>query len=185
MTTVTPLGELTGDYSLEATGTTLAFIARHTLGSRVPGHFDEFDGTARLDGDDPAESSVRLTIRAASIHTGNRRRDDHLRTAFFDVERHPVITFVSTAVRHVGGTGFEVTGDLTIRGVTKPVRVAVELVDARPGADGLRTGFTGAVSLNRLHWGVNENLATKLMVGSKVTLRLTVAARRQNGRPVR
>ncbi|MER6669541.1 YceI family protein [Amycolatopsis japonica] len=185
MTTVTPLSELTGDYSLDAAGTTLAFIARHTMGSRVPGHFDEFDGSAHLDGDDPARSNVRLTIKAASIDTGNQKRDDHLRTAFFDVAGHPVITFVSTAVRHVGGSGFEVTGDLTIRGVTKPVRVAVELVDARPGADGVRTGFTGAVSLNRLHWGVNENLATRLMVGSKVTLQLTVAASRQGGSPAR
>ncbi|MFD5248340.1 YceI family protein [Amycolatopsis sp. NPDC058340] len=181
MTTMTPLSELTGDYSLEAAGTTLAFIARHTMGSRVPGHFDEFDGSAHFDGDDPAKSSVRLTVKAASIHTGNHRRDDHLRTAFLDVEGHPVITFVSTAVRHAGGTRFEVTGDLSIRGVTKPVRVPVELVDARPGTDGLRTGFTGGVSLNRHHWGVNENFATRLMVGSKVTLRLTVAA----SRPVR
>lgn len=185
MTTVTPLSELTGDYSLDATGTTLGFVARHTMASRVPGHFDEFDGSAHFDGDDPAKSSVRLTIKAASIHTGNQKRDEHLRTAFLDAEGHPVITFVSTAVRQLGGTGFEVVGDLSIRGVTKPVRVAVELVDARPGPDGFRAGFTGGVSLNRHDWGVNENFATRLMVSSKVTLQLTVGASRQGTRPMR
>ncbi|WP_409493116.1 YceI family protein [Amycolatopsis sp. cmx-11-12] len=85
-------------------------VSRLTMASRVSGHFDEFEGSAHLDGDDPSRSSVRFTVKAASIVTGNQRRDDHLRAAFLDVENHPVITFVSTGVRHLGGTRFEVGG---------------------------------------------------------------------------
>lgn len=170
MTTTTTLGELTGDYELDTTRTTLGFVARHTMASRVSGHFDEFEGSAHLDGDDPSRSSVRFTVKAASILTGNQQRDDQLRAAFLDVEGHPVITFVSTGVRHLGGTRFEVDGDLSIRGVTNPVSgIAVELVDARPAGVALAGSFT----IDRNRWGVNWNFATRLLVSPKVTLQFT------------
>lgn len=180
MTTMTTFSELTGDYSFDTAGTTLAFVARHTMASRVPGHFADVDGGLHLDGGDPSRSGVRLTVKAASIHTGHQQRDEHLRTAFLDVARHPEIIFASTAVRHLGGPRFEVTGNLTIRGVTKEVGVAVELTETRPGpAGGFRTGFTGGVTIDRNEWGVNGNLATKLMISPKVTLQFTVAATRR------
>ncbi len=92
---------------------------------------------------------------------------------------HPVITFVSTGIRHLGGARFEVAGELTIRGVTCPLTgVVVELVDA---AGGSRVAFAGSVTLDRNRWGVNGNLATRLMVGSKVTLRFSVAVNRLSG----
>ncbi|WP_191251921.1 YceI family protein [Amycolatopsis oliviviridis] len=165
--------ELTGDYQLDNARTTLGFIARHTMSSRVTGHFDEFEGRVHLDGAEPSKSSVRFTVRAASIDTGNLRRDEQLRGAFLDVESHPAITFASTGIRQLGGTRFEVAGDLTIRGVTNAVRgIVVELVDTAAS----RVAFAGSVTIDRHQWGVNQNFATRLMVSSKVILRFAVEA---------
>ncbi|MEV7548263.1 YceI family protein [Amycolatopsis sp. NPDC089917] len=172
MTAMTTFTELTGDYRLDVARTTLGFVARHTMASRVTGHFDEVEGSVRLDGGEPSRSGVRFTVKAASIDTGNARRDGQLRKAFLDAESHPTITFVSTGIRHLGGTRFEVAGDLAIRGVTNPVRgIVVELVDTAAS----RVAFAGSVTVDRHQWGVNQNFATRLMVSSKVTLRFTVA----------
>jgi polyisoprenoid-binding protein YceI len=115
------------------------------LGAR--GRFEEFEGSARLDGDDPSRSVVRLTNRADSIGTDHDKRDEHLRGGdFLDADRHPVITFSSTAVEPAG-PGFRVTGDLTVRGVTRTV--VLDLRQTGTGADadadtrGRRLGFTG------------------------------------------
>ncbi|OXM49690.1 YceI family protein [Amycolatopsis alba] len=168
---MTTFSELTGDYRLDIARTTLGFVARHTMSSRVPGHFDDFEGSVHLDGGEPSRSSLRFSVKAASIDTGNSRRDDQLRGAFLDVESHPAITFASTGIRHLGGTRFEVAGDLTIRGVTNPVRgIVVEVVDTATS----RVAFAGSVTIDRHRWGVNQNFATRLMVASKVTLRFTV-----------
>ncbi|OXM57613.1 polyisoprenoid-binding protein [Amycolatopsis thailandensis] len=168
---MTTFSEMTGDYRLDIARTTLGFVARHTMSSRVAGHFDEFEGSVRLDGGEPSQSSVRFTVKAASIDTGNARRDDQLRGAFLDAEAHPAITFASTGIRHLGGTRFEVAGDLTVRGVTNPVRgIVVELVDIAAN----RVAFAGSVTIDRHRWGVNQNFATRLMVSSKVTLRFSV-----------
>ncbi|NUW46604.1 YceI family protein [Nonomuraea rhodomycinica] len=176
MPTMTPLSELTGDYVLDPTRTRIGFVAKHTMASRVRGRFEEFEGGAHLDGDDPSRSGVRLTIRAASLQTGNRRRDEQVRAAFLHVAQHPALTFTSTEVRHLGGRSFTVTGALTIRGVTKPVTVDVELTGT-PGDAEVR--FTGAVTIDRNDWGVNWNAATTVMVRPKVTLELDVAAVRR------
>ncbi|MCP2351910.1 YceI family protein [Nonomuraea roseoviolacea] len=176
MTTMTTLSALTGDYVLDPARTRIGFVAKHTLATRVRGRFEEFEGGAHLDGDDPSRSGVRLTIRAASIDTGNRRRDDQLRDMFLHVADHPTLTFTSTGVRHLGGTGFAVTGALTIRGVTKPVTVNLELTGTRGESE---VSFTGGVTLDRNDWGVNANAATRVMVSPKVALELDVAAIRR------
>ncbi|MFC3448508.1 YceI family protein [Amycolatopsis speibonae] len=180
---MTTFSDLTGDYRLDVARTTLGFVARHTMSSRVTGHFGEFEGSVRLDGGEPSRSSVRFTVQAASIDTGNARRDDQLRGAFLDAASHPAITFASTGIRHLGGTRFEVAGGLTVRGVTNPVRgIVVELVHT--GVP--RVAFAGSVTIDRHQWGVNQNFATRLMVSSKVTLRFTVevaTGRSVSGRP--
>ncbi|NUW33278.1 YceI family protein [Nonomuraea sp. SMC257] len=175
--TITPLSDLTGDYVLDPTRTRIGFVARHAMATRVRGRFEEFEGDAHLDGDDPSRSGVRLTIQAGSLQTGNRRRDDQVRGTFLHVQDHPTLTFTSTKVRHLGGRSFAVTGALTIRGVTKPVTVDLELTGAR-GDD--RVSFTGGVTINRNDWGVNWNAATTFMVSPKVTLELDVAAIRRS-----
>ncbi|MEV2273798.1 YceI family protein [Nonomuraea africana] len=181
MTTTTTLRELTGDYVLDTAHTRIGFVARHTMATKVRGRFDEFKGSAHLDGDDPSMSSAVLTIQAKSIQTRDRRRDAHLRGNFLDADNHPAITFTSTKVRQVGETTFKVTGDLTIRGVTKPVTAHFELTGAENGPQGyLRVGFEGSVTINRKDWGVNWNAATGVLVSEKVALEFAVAAIRQS-----
>ncbi|HZF89146.1 YceI family protein [Streptomyces sp.] len=177
MTTTTDLGELTGDYVLDTARTRIGFAARAALVIKVRGRFDAFEGSARLNGDDPAASVVRLVIRADSLRTGNRKRDDHLRGGdFLDVGSHPVITFTSTGVTPAGGTRFTVTGDLTVHGVTRPVGVDVRLTGVRPGPQGgFRAGFHGRATVHRKDWGVGPGGA---LVGDKVTLEFDVVVLR-------
>ncbi|GAA2624858.1 YceI family protein [Actinomadura fulvescens] len=175
MSTMTTLGELTGDYVLDTARTRIGFVARHTVGGKVHGRFEEYEGDARLDGDEPSRSSVRLTIQAGSLRTGNRQRDEHLRGPFLRMADHPALTFVSTGMRRLDETSFAVTGDLSIRGVTRPVTVDVELTDAEND----RVGLKGRATINRNDWGVNWNATTRLMVSAKVTLEVDVVAIRQ------
>ncbi|MGW5423864.1 YceI family protein [Streptomyces sp. NPDC003943] len=174
-TPITALDELTGDYVLDTGRTRIGFVARHAVSTRVRGHFDDFEGRAHLDGADPARSHVRLAVRADSIRTGNARRDEHLCATFLHVADFPAVEFVSTEVRQTGTTRFAVTGDLTMRSVTRPVTLDLELTD---GGDGHRVGLRGGVTIDRNAWGVNWNAATRFMVSPKVRLELDVAVLR-------
>ncbi len=185
MTTTTKLSELTGDYVLDTAHTRIGFFARHAMVTKVRGQFDEFEGSAHLDGDDPSKSSAQLTIQAKSIQTSNQQRDDRLRSNdFLDMDNHPTITFTSTKVEQVDGTNFKITGDLTIRGVTKPVTVDFELAGAENDPWGnFRVGFEGKVTINRKDWGVSWNAALEsggVLVSDEVTLEFDVAAIRQS-----
>ena len=183
-TTTTTLSELTGDYVLDPAGTRIGFAVRQAILTTVRGQFGEFEGTAHLDGDDPSGSRARITIQAASIQTPSHRRDDHLRRAFLDVSNHPAITFASTGVAQLSETTFDVTGDLTIRGATKPVSVDFELTGAGYDPQGaFRAGFRGTVTIDRRDWGVSWNAVLEgggALVSQKVTLELTAAAVRRS-----
>ncbi|MFD3405372.1 YceI family protein [Kribbella sp. NPDC058693] len=165
----TTLNQLTGDYVLDAARTRIGFVARHRMATRVRGRFDVFEGAVHLAGDDPARSSAQLTIRADSIETGDRRRDAQLRKDFLGAATYPIITFVSTTVVQVGETTFDVTGDLTIRGVTHPVTVPFELVSTTDGV-----AFAAAVTIERARWRVNWNPVTTALVSPTVVLDLQV-----------
>ncbi|MYW00563.1 YceI family protein [Streptomyces sp. SID3343] len=181
MTTTTALGDLTGDYVLDTTHTRITFVARHTMATRVRGRFDTLEGSAHMDGHDPSKSGARLTIRAASIETRNPQRDRLLRARFLDSDHHPTITFTTTGVEQVGETDFEVAGDLTIRGLTKPVTTNFELIGAEHDPHGnFRARFKGRVVINRMDWKVNWNAATRATIGDKVTLEFDVSAIRQS-----
>lgn len=177
MTSTTTLNDLTGYYVLDPAGTRIGFVGRHTMATRVYGHFDRFDGDAHLDGDEPSKSSADLTIEANSIQTGNRRRDEQVSDKFLDAGHHPAITFSSTGVDQVGASAFEVTGDLTIRGVTRPVTVHVELTGAE--RDPSRVGLRGGVTINRKDWGVNWNAATAVLISETVGLEFDLVAIRR------
>jgi polyisoprenoid-binding protein YceI len=151
MTTTTKLSELTGDYTLDPARTRVGFVARSIGVIRVRGYFGEFEGSSHLDGGDPGKSSTWLTIAATSIQTGNRQRDDHLRDRFLAAGSHPAITFSLTKAAQAGETSFKVTGDLSLRGVTRPVTMDVELT----GADSGQVTLTGKARINRKDWGVN------------------------------
>ncbi|MCF1593073.1 YceI family protein [Streptomyces muensis] len=178
MTTTTQLGALTGDYDLDPARTRIGFTARAAMISKVRGRFDAFEGAAHLDGDVPSRSTVRLTIRSTSVQTRNRKRDDHLRGQdFLAAADHPTITFASTHVRQVEGTAFEVTGDLTVRGTTRPVTVAFHLADTDHGPQATgRVRFTGTAAISRRDWGVSGAAG---LVGDKVTLTFDVTAVRR------
>lgn len=184
MTTTTALGELTGDYILDPAGTRIGFAARQAIFTTVRGQFTEFAGRTHLDGDDPSKSSARLTIRAASIQTSSSRRDDHLRKAFLDAPDHPAITFTSTRVEQVSETTFRLTGDLTLRGTTKPVTVDFKLTGAGYDQQGaFRAGFQGAMTINRRDWGVSWSALLEgggALVSNKVTLGFASVAVRQS-----
>lgn len=173
MTTTTKLNELTGDYVLDTAHTRIGFAVRQAI-TKVHGQFDEFEGSVHLDGDDPSKSSAQLAIRASSIQTRNQRRDDHLCRSFLDTADHPSITFNSTKVVRAGKTTFKVTGDLTIRGVTKPLTLYCDLTGAKDDPEGnLRATFEGKATINRKDWGVTWNTAAEgagVLVGYKVTL---------------
>ncbi len=181
MSTTTLPSTLTGSYTIDPTHSRVGFVARHAMVAKVRGSFNEFAGTGYLDAENPAASRVELTIQAASIDTRNADRDAHLRSNdFFDMENHPEIRFVSTAVERVEADNYRVNGDLTIKGVTKPVTVDVEFTGTALDPFGnQRVGFEGKTTVNRSDWGINWNAALEaggVLLGEKVVLEFEIAA---------
>jgi polyisoprenoid-binding protein YceI len=180
-TAALPRTALTGDYQLDPSHSRIGFQARHAMVTKVRGAFNEFEGTLHLDAANPAASTARVVIQAASIDTRNADRDGHLKSSdFLALEEHPTITFASTAAREIDADNFELTGDLTIRGVTRPVTIPFELTGSVIDPWGnTRVGFEGGVVINRKDWGVNWNAALEaggILVGEKVTLEFELSA---------
>ena len=178
---VATVADLSGTYVLDPAHTRVGFVARHAMVTKVRGQFNEFEGSAVVDGSDLSGSSVQLTIQAASIDTRNEQRDGHLRSNdFLAMEEYPQITFVSTAVEAAGPTSFEVTGDLTIKGVTNSVTIPFEFEGAATDPFGnQRVGFEGSVVINRKDYGVTWNAALEtggVLVSEKITLEFEVSA---------
>lgn len=176
------LEDISGDYILDPAHTRVGFVARHAMVTKVRGAFSEFSGTAHVDTADLSKSSVSITIVANSITTGQQQRDDHLRSGdFFDSEQHPEITFVSTSVDHDGDDDeWTITGDLTIKGVTRPVTVRFEYTgSAKDPYGNVRIGFEGEAAINRKDWGLTWNAALEtggVMVSDKIKLEFDVSA---------
>jgi polyisoprenoid-binding protein YceI len=173
--------QLSGKYKLDPAHTRIGFVARHAMVTKVRGSFNEFDGSGYFDAADPTKSHLELVVKAASVDTRNTDRDAHLRSNdFFEMDRYPEIRFVSTAVDKVDDENYKVTGDLTIKDVTKPVTVDFEL--SGPVTDpwgNQRIGLDGSAVINRKDWGVNFNVALEtggLLVSEKVDLEFEVAA---------
>lgn len=178
---VTTLG---GTYVLDPDHTRLGFVARHAMVTKVRGAFNEFEGTVAFDADDPTRSQVQVTIKAASIDTRNAQRDEHLRSNdFLAMETYPEITFVSTGVRQSGETELELTGDLTIRGVTRQVTIPFTFEGIATDPFGhLRVGFEGGTTINRKDYGVAWNAPLEtggVLVGDKVGLEFEVSLIKQ------
>jgi len=181
MSTLTAPASLTGTYTIDPTHSRIGFVARHAMVTKVRGSFNEFEGTGYFDAGNPTSSHLQLTIQAASIDTRNADRDGHLKgNDFFDMERYPEITFASTSVEQVDGDNYRVTGDLTIKGVTKPVTVDFEYDGTAVDPYGnTRVGFEGKTTVNRKDWGVSWNAALDaggVLVSEKVTLEFEVSA---------
>ena len=174
------LDDIAGDYVIDAAHTRIGFSARHAMVTTVRGQFAEFEGTAHLNTATPSASSAKVSIRTASISTGQADRDGHLVSAdFFDVANFPEITFVVTDVAR-DGADWAVTGDLTIKGVTRPVTVAFESTgSAKDPFGNLRVGFEGSATINRKDWGLTWNAALEtggVLVSEKIKLEFDVSA---------
>ena len=172
--------DISGDYVIDAAHTRVGFSARHAMVTTVRGQFKDFEGQAHIDTANPGASSVTLKIQTASIDTGVADRDGHLTSAdFFDVEQFPEITFVSTDVTR-DGADCTITGDLTVKGVTKPVTVEFESTgSARDPFGNLRVGFEGGTAISRKDWGLTWNAALEtggVLVSDKVKLEFDVSA---------
>ena len=171
---------ISGDYTIDPSHTRIGFSARHAMVTKVRGQFDEFEGSAHVDTVTPANSSVTVTIQAASVTTGNEQRDGHLKTPdFFDIANYPQITFVSTNVER-DGSEWDITGDLTINGVTKSVTIPFEETgSAKDPFGNTRVGFEGDVTIDRTEWNLSFNAALEtggVLVSEKVKLEFDVSA---------
>lgn len=138
---------------------TVEFVVRHMMISKVRGNFETIDGRLEFDPENPEASSIEATVAIDSINTGATDRDNHLRSAdFFDMENHPHMTFKSTAIEVTGENEGKVTGDLTIRGTTKSVTFDVEYFGEGPSPFGdHRAAFVGTAKINREDFGLMWN----------------------------
>lgn len=180
MTTTATFPE-TGTWQIDPAHTSIGFTVRHLAVSKVRGRFDAFEGAIDV-GDSPGDSSVRVTIDATSLDTGVADRDRHLKSGdFLDVENHPDIVFTSTAVRE-SGDRYEVDGDLTIRGETRPVTLDMAyggVVTDPWGND--KAIFSAELEIDRTDWGLtwNQTLETGgLLVGKQVTIQIEAQAQK-------
>ncbi len=168
-------------WKLDSAHTQINFSAKHMMVTTVRGTFHDVDGTIELDESDPTRSRGEFRVATASVDTNFAARDAHLRSAdFFDAESYPYISFTSTAIRQVRDDAFEVTGDLTIRDVTKPATFTVELEGIVPGMGGGRhAGLSASTKLERDAWGLNWNVALEQggwLVGKEIKLEIAIAA---------
>ncbi|WP_202925728.1 YceI family protein [Goekera deserti] len=175
------LADVTGDYTVDAAHSRIGVRARHAMVTTVRGAFTRFEGAAHLDTAEPQASTVSLSIDAASVDTGQPDRDAHLVSAdFLDVAGHPRITFASTGVEQVDEDVYRVTGDLTIKGVTRSVAVDFTLTGSAQDPFGnLRVGFEGALVIRRSEWGVTWNAALEtggVLVSDKIQIEFDVSA---------
>jgi len=146
-----------GTYSIDTAHSNVGFKIRHLV-ARVSGSFTEFDGTITADFQNLDASSVEFTIKAASIDTGNEKRDGHLRSAdFFDVENHPEITFKSSKITKKDRDTYVVAGTLSMHGVSKPVVLNVDYLGEVEAMGGTRAGYEITTTIDRQDYGVSWN----------------------------
>jgi polyisoprenoid-binding protein YceI len=175
------LADVTGDYTVDVAHTRIGLRARHAMVTTVRGAFTAFAGTAHLDVAEPAASSVALRIATASIDTGTADRDAHLRSPdFLDVERYPEMVFVSTAVAQVDDDVYRVTGDLTIKDVTRSVSIDFTLTGSALDPFGnTRVGFEGALAIKRSDWELTWNTMLDtggVLVSDRIQVEFDVSA---------
>ncbi|HSQ61326.1 MAG TPA: YceI family protein [Acidobacteriota bacterium] len=166
-------------WTIDTSHSSVGFSVRHIF-SKVPGSFDKFSGQIDYDPAKPEASSVKVEIEAASINTKNERRDSHLRSAdFFEVEKHPTLSFQSTKVVKGEGNALSVEGNLTMKGVTKPVTLAVTFLGATDPKPGARAGFEATTTVNRKDYGIlwNRTLDTGgTLLSDDVTITILIEA---------
>jgi len=177
--TVPKVEEIEGTWTVDESHSNAAFAVKYMMVSTVRGRFDTVSGTVTL-ADPLEESAIDVTLDVASISTHDERRDGHLLSPdFFDVENHPEMTFRSTKIERTGDDTGTVTGDLTIRGIAKPVVLDVRFEDWTPkdlwGKS--RVGFAATTSIRRKDWDLNWNQVLEtggVLVGDRIDIQLDV-----------
>ena len=168
-----------GVWNIDASHSSAGFTVRHLMVSKVRGRFDTIAGSITV-AEDRLQSRVDATLDASSVNTSDANRDGHLKSPdFFDAENFPTITFATTSVT-ASGEDYMLTGDLTIKGVTKPVGLTLEFngVAGDPWG-GTRAGFSAETEINRKDWGLEWNAALEtggVVVGEKVKIQLEIEA---------
>ncbi|MFD5190656.1 YceI family protein [Streptomyces sp. NPDC058357] len=175
------LAALTGDYAIDPAHSSIGFTVRHAMVTNVRGTFGEHEGSLKLDGADPANSTASIDVRIGSVDTGIADRDNHLVSGdFFDAEQFPLMTFRSTRAEQLGGDTYRVTGDLTIKDVTRPLSIDLEFNGSATDVYGNeRVGFEGGADILRSDWGLTWNAALEtggVMVSDKVKLNFDISA---------
>jgi polyisoprenoid-binding protein YceI len=171
-------GYVAGTWDLDPVHSTIGFVARHLMVSKVRGRFTTFEGQI-VTAENPLDSRATATIDLSSVDTGSETRDNDLRSEnFFDAATHPKMTYHSTAIRP-DGDDYVVTGDLTIRGITRPVDLRVEVNGF--GADpfgGTRAGFSARGEINRTDFGVSFNAPVPggVMVSENIQIEIEAEA---------
>lgn len=168
-------------FKIDPSHSRIAFSVRHMLGS-AKGSFAKFSGTIEVDPDHPQQSSVNVTIQAASIDTGIAKRDDHLRGELFNVEKFPQIVFKSRGVKQTGAATGDISGDLTMHGVTRPITLHVQLVgdpQAAVKSPATRWRVTTA-PIRRSQFGLvfSKSAETVSMIADEVSVEIEIEAQR-------
>ncbi len=174
------LATLNGTYTIDPAHSTIGFVARHAMVTKVRGSFDDLTGQATT-GPNLADAHITVTLQVASVDTRQEQRDEHLRgTDFFDAATYPTITFTSTAVKELDPTTLQVTGDLTIKDVTRSLTIDFDYNgSAKDPFGNERIGFEGSVAVSRADFGLTWNAALEtggLLVSDKVTLEFDISA---------
>jgi polyisoprenoid-binding protein YceI len=170
----------TTTWTIDSTHSNVEFSVKHLMFAKAKGRFSNVSGTITVDNEAIENSSVDVQIDPASVHTSEEKRDAHLRSAdFFDVENYPVVTFRSTAVQ-ARGEDLTITGDLTIKGVTRPVVLEAEFNGQGTNPWGQQVlSYSAKTKFNRTHFGLNYNAALEtggVLVGEEVTLSIEIEA---------
>lgn len=173
--------KVNGDWEIDPAHTRIGFSAKHAMVTTVRGAFNDITGHLHVDTEHPEKSWAKVSMEVASIDTRSAQRDEHLRSAdFFDAAKWPQITFVSTQIEEVDDRAFGVTGELTIRDVTRQVMIPLALTGIETGAYGeLRAGFEGSRRLNRRDFGLEWNTPLDsggVLVSEKITLEFEISA---------
>jgi polyisoprenoid-binding protein YceI len=172
-------GYKAGTWTIDATHSDVSFSVRHMMVSKVKGRFGTFEGTL-VTGEEPKDSTVTASIDLGSIDTNNAQRDGHIKSAdFFDTENHTTLTFVSTSVTG-DGEDWTIVGNLTLKGITKPVTLKTEVGGFGPDAyGGYRAGFSATTEISRKEFGVDIDMPLDgggVVIGDKISISLEIEA---------
>ncbi|GHG55802.1 YceI family protein [Streptomyces griseocarneus] len=175
------LATLTGDYTIDPAHSSIGFTVRHAMVTNVKGSFTDYKGSLRLDGSAPSRSTATIDVTIDSVDTGIKDRDAHLRgDDFFDAAAFPLMSFRSTSAEQLGGDRYRLTGDLTIKDVTRPLAIDLEFNGSATDVYGNeRVGFEGGAEILRSDWGLTWNAALEaggVMVSDKVKLTFDISA---------